>query len=291
MDESAQQFYVYVYIDPRNFEPFYYGKGQGSRQFSHLLDTKDSYKTKTINEITKEGLEPIIRVVAKGLTEEQALLVEKTLIWNSRNSRRLTNEASGHFGNKFRPPNTLHRKLPDFDYPNQVHYFNVGDGEHRCWEDNVTYAYLGAGQRKAFRKAIKGLHPGDIVIARLNKVGYVGIGRIMSEATPARDFKVPQFAKDEQARGRLLIDLGLRTAVDDNLDGEILCEYMVAVKWIKTVDRGQGYWEKNAGLFAKWGTTRASLVNQRKTIDYVDRCFGVKVEQLANEKEEDLFQG
>lgn len=288
MADSSEQFYVYVYIDPRNFESFYYGKGQGSRQFSHLLDDKDCEKTNRINEIRKAGEEPIIRVVAKGLTEEQALLVEKTLIWNSRG---LSNVATGHFKDKFRPLNTLHRRLPDFDYPNQIQYFNVGDGKHRCWEDNVRYCYLGAGQGKAFRDAIRGLHPGDIVVARLNGVGYVGIGRVMSEATAARNFRVPKFAVNEIDRGKLLIELGLRTAIADNLGDDIECEYMVAVKWIKTVARSTKYWEKNANLFAQRGTTRASLANQKKTIQFVEHCFGVNLEKLANEKEEGLFEG
>ena len=283
MAGTDKRFYVYVYIDPRNLEPFYYGKGQGSRRFSHLLDTAEGEKTAKISEIRKEGLEPIIRVVAKGLTEDQALLVEKTLIWHSRG---LANVATGSFKSNFRPPNTLHRKLPDFDYPNQVQYFNVGDGKHRCWEDNVAFAYLGAGQGKAFRNAVRRLHPGDIVVARLNGVGYVGVGRVMSGATPARDFRVPRFAPDENARGKLLIDVGLRTAVADNLDDDDLCEYMVAVKWIKTVGRDTRYWKKNAGLFAQRGTTQASLVNQPRTIEFVRRCFGVNIEQLANENVE-----
>lgn len=281
MSDNSAQFYVYVYIDPRNLEPFYYGKGQGSRQFSHLSDAKEGLKTAKIKQIQKEGQTPIVRVIAKGLTEEQALLVEKTLIWHSRG---LTNIATGHFSDNFRPANTLHRRLPGFDYRNQVHYFNVGDGEHRCWEDNLTYCYLGAGQAKAFRDAIRGLHSGDIVVARLNKAGYVGIGRVMSEATPARDFRVPTFA--QHSRGKLLIDLGLRTAVDDNVDDDIRCEYMVAVEWIKTVGRDKAFWKRNAGLFAQRGTTRASLANQPKTIDYVQRCFNVDIEQLANDKKE-----
>jgi len=244
MIENGDQFNVYKYIDPRNFEPFYYGKGQGSRQFSHLLDASDCEKTTKINEIQKEGLEPIIRVVAKGQTEEQALLVEKTLIWHSRG---LTNVATGHFSGKFRPANTFHRRLPDFDYANQVHYFNVGDAKHRRWGDNVNYGYLGAGQGKAFRDAIRGLHGGDIVVARMNGVGYVGIGRVMSEATPARDFRVPNFALNQEARGKLLIDIGLSTAVDDQWDDDIRCEYMVSVKWINTVGREQGALEKERG--------------------------------------------
>ena len=56
-----------------------------------------------------------------------------------------------------------------------------------------------------FRKAIERLHPGDIVIARLNGVGYVGVGRVMSDATPARDFRVPKFAKAAQIVVRALV--------------------------------------------------------------------------------------
>jgi len=85
--------------------------------------------------------------------------------------------------------------------------------------------------------------------------------------------------------------MGLKTAVGDNLDDDILSEYMVAVKWIGTVGRDKAYWKKNAKLFAPRGSTRASLARQTKTIDYVQRCFGVNIEQLANEKEENLFQG
>jgi hypothetical protein len=82
-------FYVYVYIDPRNFEAFYYGKGTGSRKNVHLSDQRDSEKVKRIKAIKKEGLEPIIKVIANGLTEKEALLVEKTLIWKL--GRNLTN--------------------------------------------------------------------------------------------------------------------------------------------------------------------------------------------------------
>ena len=68
-------YYVYVYIDPRNFEEFYYGKGRGSRKNAHLEDESDTQKAKRIAAIKKDGLEPIIRVIARGLTEQEALLV------------------------------------------------------------------------------------------------------------------------------------------------------------------------------------------------------------------------
>ena len=38
-------YYVYVYIDPRNFEEFYYGKGKGSRKNAHHSGVSDSEKS------------------------------------------------------------------------------------------------------------------------------------------------------------------------------------------------------------------------------------------------------
>ena len=122
-------YYVYVYIDPRNLEEFYYGKGKGSRKEAHLGDQSDSQKSKRIAEIKKENLTPIIRVIAKDLTEQEALLVEKTLLWKL--GKRTTNIASGYFADKFRPHNTLHKELSGFDYQNGIYYYNVGEGPHR----------------------------------------------------------------------------------------------------------------------------------------------------------------
>ena len=73
-------YYVYVYIDPRNLEEFYYGKGKGSRKNAHLLEESDSEKSRRISLIKKAGLEPTIRVIARDLSEHDALLIEKTLL-------------------------------------------------------------------------------------------------------------------------------------------------------------------------------------------------------------------
>jgi len=53
------EYYVYVYIDPRNFEEFYYGKGKGSRKDDHLFEDSDSEKAKRIKAINgKRGRYP-----------------------------------------------------------------------------------------------------------------------------------------------------------------------------------------------------------------------------------------
>src|SRR5688572_8388687 len=136
MTKSDADYYVYVYIDPRAHSEFYYGKGRGNRKNAHLKsDDGDSEKARIIAEIKKEGLEPIIRVIAKTLTEEQALLIEKTLIWKL--GKNLANIATGAFAENFRPHKTMHKEIYGFDFKNGIYFFNCGDNgrNFRKWED------------------------------------------------------------------------------------------------------------------------------------------------------------
>jgi len=271
MGSMGKDYYVYIYIDPRNFEWFYVGKGKGSRKEAHLFDRKRSEKADRINDIRKAKLAPIIRVVACRLTDRDALLVEKTLIWQSQG--RLLNASSGHFKQEFRPQNTLHREIPEFDFHKQICYFNVGDGRCRKWEDNVKYEYIGAGHGPKFRDAIKGLSEGDVVVAYLNGAGYVGVGVVLGKAQPAREFHVD---------GKLLVDRrGLPSGIAEYLRDDEDCEWMAPVRWIKTVKRSNPHWKSNAGLFTS-RLVRASLKNQPETIRFVDRSFKVDLFKLAD---------
>lgn len=99
------KFYVYAYLDPRKagsfagggvtfyHEPFYIGKGSGTRSHSHLKEaeralldgtkTRDLVNPKKLNKIIKimkVGLTPKIVRIKKGLTEAEALQLEQRLI-------------------------------------------------------------------------------------------------------------------------------------------------------------------------------------------------------------------
>ena len=178
-------YYVYVYIDPRNLEEFYYGKGKGSRKDAHLEDCSDSQKAKRIAEIKKEGLLPIVRVIARDLSEQEALLVEKTLLWKL--GKWTTNIATGHFANKFRPHNTLHKELSNFDFQNGIYYYNIGEGPHRNWDDYIKFGFISAGQGTRWRDAMLGFNEGDIFVAYLKRRGFVGVGRIKQKAKMIKD--------------------------------------------------------------------------------------------------------
>lgn len=268
MNQSSSEYYVYVYIDPRNFEEFYYGKGKGKRKFSHLSDDSDNEKTKRIKAIQKVGLEPIIKVIANKLSEEQAFLIEKTLIWKL--GKNLTNLSSGHFANKFRPHDTLHFDLDHFDYEKGIYYVNVGEGDNRCWEDCKKYGYLSAGQHPKYSDPIRTLEKGDIVAGYLKGFGYVGIGCVTNKAVRANSFKI---------NGRLLSRYDLKMPnIFTNADNEN-SEFLVKLDWIKSVDRKDAKWKSKSKLFSSQ-LVKASLENQQKTIQFLESEFKIDFKEL-----------
>ncbi len=274
---DKSDYYVYVYIDPRNYEEFYYGKGQRNRKNAHLKDRGDSEKAKRIAEIRKVGLKPIIKVIARQLTEHDALLIEKTLIWKL--GRNLTNVSSGHFADKFRPHNTLYTDLYGFDYQNGIYFFNVDERHGRNWSDCKKYGYLSAGGfREIFKKQIQSFNEGDVVVSYVSRKGYVGVGIITERAVPAKEFRF---------RGKRLSELNLvsKKKMTTNISNPNTSEHLVRVDWKVTCETKDAKWSKEINLFTP-RMAKASMENQKETIDFVSDSFNIDVYELL--KKEDL---
>jgi uncharacterized protein len=92
--------YVYAYIDPSNDEVFYAGKGKDNRAFSHMADTSETRKVKRIEKIRGRGRPPRIEILRYGLTDDQATLVEATVI-DTLGLINLTNEKRGQHSQSF----------------------------------------------------------------------------------------------------------------------------------------------------------------------------------------------
>lgn len=263
-------YYVYVYIDPRNYEEFYYGKGRGSRKLAHLKSQADNEKTKRIAAIKRAGLEPIIRVVAKGLSERDALLVEKTLL--HRLGKSLTNVSSGHFADNFRPLDSMHLELPEFDFESGIYYYNVGEGPHRTWEDYRKYGFISAGQGPKWVRAIGQFKEGDLIGAYYTRKGFVGIGIVTHPAKPIRDVKI---------KGRPILSLNLACKnMDKNVDRNDKCEHVALVKWVKDVPVSQAKSVRGKNLYTPQAV-RASLEKHPKTRAFLEHEFKVSFAKLA----------
>ena len=265
-----RDYYVYVYIDPRNLEEFYYGKGCGSRKDAHLHDLSETAKSKRIDAIRREGLTPLVRVIARGLTEAEALLVEKTLLWKL--GKHTTNVATGHYAERFRPHNTLHRELVGFDYQNGIYYYNVGDdGTGRKWEDYIKYGFIAAGQGLRWRDALLGFNPGDVFVAYLKRHGFVGVGKIKTAARMIREVSI---------RGKPLLSLPLEgKRMDRESDSSELSEYVCLVEWIKCVARDAAKFRKTPKLYTTTHV-RASLEGQPSTMKFIEDEFDLKLAEL-----------
>ena len=87
--------YVYIYLDPtKDDEPFYVGKGTEDRAFTHLDEQSETGKVKRINAIRSAGMEPIIDILAYGMSDAEACLVEACVI-DLLGLRMLTNQIRG----------------------------------------------------------------------------------------------------------------------------------------------------------------------------------------------------
>lgn len=98
-------FYVYALVDPRDKKIFYIGKGKENRVFQHaeaaLNEEYKSLKLDTIRNIISDGKEVEYYILRHNLTENEAFVVESTLIDmltypKFNNSNQLTNLVVGH---------------------------------------------------------------------------------------------------------------------------------------------------------------------------------------------------
>lgn len=129
---------------------------------------------------------------------------------------------------------------------NGEYYISFGIDDNRSWKDAVRYGFISAGGGQWYTKTLSILGPGDRVWVNIPHTGYVGVGEVVDYATKASEAK---FFVEGQERNFFDLDLKanyLKTESDEN------AEYVVKVKWTKTVDVKKAI--KEAGFFGNQNT-------------------------------------
>jgi Endonuclease NucS len=144
-------------------------------------------------------------------------------------------------------------------------FVNVGEDEHRNWDDCRKYGFLGAGQGSKYSDPLKKLKLGDRVFAYMKSLGYVGIGEITKEAV-----MVKAFSTDGK---RTLLDLPLtQQGMMENSNDPNMSEWVVGVRWLKAVPREEA--RRFQGAFAN--QTIVCKLREKRTLDFLKREFGVE---------------
>ena len=108
------------------------------------------------------------------------------------------------------------------------------------WEDSVKYGFISAGGGLWYSSSLKNLFPGARVFAMIPKKGYLGVGRVLEQSTPIKNFMVDSNGKKISIFSVPLKCEGIKKDADD----PERCEYLVRIEWIKTLREEEAYWEK-----------------------------------------------
>ncbi len=164
-------------------------------------------------------------------------------------------------------PEIVHeRSVSRKQAPWSGYYFaNVGEGEHRNWDDNRRYGFIGAGQGTFYSGRLQQLKPGDKIFAYIKQRGYVGYGEVTQRAVIISDF----IAKEED---KPLLELDLKAPhPDDNIDDPDMAEWVVGVKWLKTFPREEAKTFK--GVFANQNVV--CKLRHPETVEFVKHEFEI----------------
>ena len=164
------------------------------------------------------------------------------------------------------PEDDDHQSLSGRDF-----YVSFGDGpeygSRRLWEDAVQFGFVSAGGGRWYSKSLHALSPGDRVFVLIPQKGYVGVGIVEQPAVSVDDFLV-----DFNGETKTVLSAGVRAKrMGAGVDDPDLREYLVRVRWLRTLPREEAIWEK--GMYANQNS--ATKFNDKKTLKKLIDHFGL----------------
>jgi hypothetical protein len=154
---------------------------------------------------------------------------------------------------------------------NGEYYVSFGGDPNRSWDEAARYGFIAAGGGAWYTNTLGMLSPGDRVWVNIPSTGYVGVGEVQGAVTALDDVTVTDEAGNEVPLVGLPVKAaGLTRAADD----PDKAEYLVPVKWIKTVPAAKAVKEK--GFFGNQNTVaRPTTAAWSYTVDRLRQRWGI----------------
>ena len=154
---------------------------------------------------------------------------------------------------------------------NAEYYVSFGGDPNRSWDEAAKYGFIAAGGGAWYTTTLGMLSPGDRVWVYIPGTGYVGVGEVQGAVTALDDFTVTDEAGNEVPLVSLSVKAASLTRVVDDSDK---AEYLVPVKWIKTVSTAKAVKEK--GFFGNQNTVaRPTTAAWSYTVDRLKQRWGI----------------
>jgi hypothetical protein len=122
--------------------------------------------------------------------------------------------------------------------------YYVSFGGDRDWEEARKFGFISGGGGRYYSQTLYMLSPGDRVWVNVPGTGYVGVGRVEQPVVPIEEFLVDKDGRPVPITS--LANLKISRARKSTEDVE-KAEYVVRVKWHKTVPESQAV--KERGFF------------------------------------------
>jgi hypothetical protein len=153
---------------------------------------------------------------------------------------------------------------------NGEYYVSFGIGKNRDWEEAIQYGFISGGGGMWYSNTLKLLEPGARIWVNVPAVGYVGIGEVVERAVPIDEFRV----NDSSGKLVPLANLPVKAAgFRKAADNEETAEYLVRVKWLKTVPLSEAIREK--GFFGNQNTVaKPKTPKWNHTVERLKKRFG-----------------
>lgn len=157
---------------------------------------------------------------------------------------------------------------------NGEYYGSFGHGggnEGRMWDEAVKYGFFSAGGGYWYTKTLSLLEPGARIWANVPGLGYVGVGEVIEPAVPVDEFVVEDSAGKKVPIQSLPIAAAKMWRYADDPE---MTEYLVRVKWLKTVSIEKAIKEK--GFFGNQNSVaRPIAARWEHTIERLKKRFRI----------------